>query len=1586
MARRAKKPLPQKGGSGENIDSISSFKPSSIPDLALWIKVKPEAIVKSTIQDYINKQSLTRQDALTALFKDRLNEEVVTEILGTDVRKSLVRFELDSVIPADFPEYIPDPSGLDIISMPFNHPATDGLPHYLKLVTSNTIELPSKFSQWSISKNMSFDYSPTFDNIVASVDGLPASFSEIIVYSRVLTRIEVQKIEGYLAYLKNEQYLLPFHHPYLPDMSSLPVLTEKISQIQDIRNALQEGLKQFNITLNKYRTAHETDQRYLQEPKYRGIITDDLDKLEIIQETFSKGALLSKKKGQENLDSIYASINELQISTVPFSEEFLKSVLSEVTNHILEIQKYLSSFDDFDSKLDGAAKLALVESTSQISEMKSAETEEVFKETQREIEANEYYRTLQARSAVINTIGQTMYAPLYKSLEDKVEVYVNAVKYLDKQVEMDWTAMMTTFTSIDTEIKSKAWLKYLKDVDLSGTQTILRGGLPYSLKYRDPTLNSIQSQYEIIRNQILDGDFGYTKTIIGLKTAEIDAIFTAAKNRNIQPICDKTFLPHCGQRYNEINAYFTAFGKLNTSITASLETIRAALDSMKETESVAAGLTFPVIPVEDRFRKDCETIYIRKINTMDAALTGIEYVVTDSEGELLETTTEQGDIDNNFLFPSYMKTNFNKEDNTYLIYHTYKDENGKPLLQEIKVLDPMPDIFIIDSIAEIRRPNYWFHNGNKLLEISREQGNGIHQFASESLQYPIQLPKYGLAVGTYFLIQNVGDAPIQVQIPSTTEDTIDLIGPDDSILYIFSNLNESEGPTYYGRVPWRSGYIPYDTLLKCPRSAYSVIVTELNSSIYVSKNLEPLYDSNGYFIRPLTDAKGFTYDIDDIYLANPYMVQSLKELHLSDLAIVNSKHVKMKLRPADPEIWALTDAVTGLPILCNSEKIPGINEFGFSKIIKTPLLLIEGAVKIRGAFGDLPIKIADEPIRGTGLHEPFLKFELVYRSKFVQPFIRDAIKTFVFISLSKYPIITPKNTLVEPATWTLMPPQELSYSDSSGQEFYNAETPNKNIKYAYIFNETKPFNATGTEITTQLYPYIYEKQAKAQSNMIKASTIIVNRYAVNKDYILSCLKKIKETYTSIQALGKGATDALSLLDTANKRIQADFDEFNTYTKNIDSIRAGLMNEIMTNELKITIDMLDLKMRDIVTSAWNTFTAIDDSIQFYLGLVKEVESVEETIRKLRAETLIQIEQRVVSVQSIYQSDAQNFKHTGAPEFDRLLKLIIKYKVDFTQKLAGVELAYRKRPGYSTEISGWAQGLRGQIKQLNGIAIKIREIELTDVPKILKTRENLKRAKDSQTILELTGQVDTYLKYRDAVLLWLGLGQPVNEPYSISNGIPVIKGITIDLVVFEELSNPSVQRDWASITGEFAPRITAELVNPITSLGEKYKDRFILFHNDPRENLESVRANIKGMVDTIIAFETELEPILKSYVSIRSDIRAVYKTKLVESVTAIQSRWITATGKRTAIETSLINAKAGVDAAGIMKNLDALFSFDQEVADVLRGLTINSFYDTMSYYALKTEAHKHAIVMGKLDTLDVGLEKEADRLAASAKVVL
>jgi hypothetical protein len=421
---------------------------------------------------------------------------------------------------------------------------------------------------------------------------------------------------------------------------------------------------------------------------------------------------------------------------------------------------------------------------------------------------------------------------------------------------------------------------------------------------------------------------------------------------------------------------------------------------------------------------------------------------------------------------------------------------------------------------------------------------------------------------------------------------------------------------------------------------------------------------------------------------------------------------------------------------------------------------------------------------------------------------------------------------------------------------------------------------------------------------------------------------------------------------------------------------------MTNELKITIDMLDLKMRDIVTSAWNTFTAIDDSIQFYLGLVKEVESVEETIRKLRAETLIQIEQRVVSVQSIYQSDAQNFKHTGAPEFDRLLKLIIKYKVDFTQKLAGVELAYRKRPGYSTEISGWAQGLRGQIKQLNGIAIKIREIELTDVPKSLKTRENLKRAKDSQTILELTGQVDTYLKYRDAILLWLGLGQPVNEPYSISNGIPVIKGITIDLIVFEELSNPSVQRDWAGITGEFAPRIATELVGPITSLGEKYRGRFIAFHKDRRletgENLESVRANIKGMVDTIIAFETELEPILKSYVSIRSDIRAVYKTKLVESVTAIQSRWITATGKRTAIETNLINAKAGVDAAGIMKNLDALFSFDQEVADVLRGLTINIFYDTMSYYALKTEAQKHATIMGKLDALDVGLEKETDRL--------
>ena len=186
---------------------------------------------------------------------------------------------------------------------------------------------------WSTSENVNFNYIPTFNQFVISPDLLAygnshtSKFSEIIVYSRELTRLEKQQIEGYLAYTDNTQYMLPFHHQFLPDMSYLPQLTTVISSIYDIEKSIKESMHELSL-------AHtDSSGNYL---IFMGKLTDALNDMSVIRDIFSKGALLSKKSGLPiTLDSIYASANVLNLLTVPFNPDYVNN---KITFTICNIQ------------------------------------------------------------------------------------------------------------------------------------------------------------------------------------------------------------------------------------------------------------------------------------------------------------------------------------------------------------------------------------------------------------------------------------------------------------------------------------------------------------------------------------------------------------------------------------------------------------------------------------------------------------------------------------------------------------------------------------------------------------------------------------------------------------------------------------------------------------------------------------------------------------------------------------------------------------------------------------------------------------------------------------------------------------------------------------------------------------------------------------------------------------------------------------------------------------------------------------------------------------------------------------------------
>jgi len=920
-------------------------------------------------------------------------------------------------------------------------------------------------------------------------------------------------------------------------------------------------------------------------------------------------------------------------------------------------------------------------------------------------------------------------------------------------------------------------------------------------------------------------------------------------------------------------------------------------------------------------------------------------------------------------------------------------------------LDPLPSHTIIDSLPSTRRPNYWFHSisDSTIFEIDREEP-GIHQFVAESCA-PIQLPKYAMNPGTYFIIQNAGTVPIHVQIPGFPTDCIDMIGTGETIHYIYSDYTEGSGGTFYGRCFWRDGYLPYDTVLNCPRSAFSVFVPELNVAIYVKSTLEPICDSEGYFIKVRADSDGKVYDIDDVYLANPYNVNSQSQLHLSELKLENRRALKMAVRIEDPPVCVIQDMKTKLPIICNEKGVPATNEFGYTKFVKTPLTYINGATVVRGAFGDLAVKLNTvQPVEQLGILEPFVMFDAVYRSAFIAPF---GSKSYVFTTSTGHPILSMSNTFID-SSGEIINDNTIKYQDLI--DISGLKQPIS--KYAFMV--TKSFEE---QLTSSPVPYVSVQGTVKQSEMKKICRIILNRYITNKSYILDCITDITTAHNEIAQIGASQSeDIVPLLKSVQEQIQANLNKYNTYMPIVETIKQTVNSVSITDQVKVSIDMLDLKMKQLLTSTWEIFNTVDDSIDFYINLSNDIKSVRETTMLLREVTYVDIDHRIGSVHGIIQNDSQVNKRTISADLDRPVKVMIKTKQEYETKMLSLETAIKTLPSLSTQIKPWIQDKKSQIAVLYSLYNKIKHIALSEIPKVLEGRSKLLRSNSLKEIRSISTQIDSYAKYRDAVKLWIGIhgteglsdyekAQPI-----LNSSTHVLKGLSVELTVFEELTNPSVNRDWKAVAESrnndaIAQRIQTELVAPVEAIKNSptiysftgYKNSNTM---DEIENvrglntdgillyLSNCKTNLHQLTSALMAFEKDIEPVLKSYDSIRAELRAELKTKLSSAVQILHERWLKATGKQTAIQTTLEAMSASLTPdqqtikATILSRLDKAFNPDLEasIQRLLQGYTTPATYDSMTYFVLKAEDEKQVAGATALDALDIEVEGASSELGA------
>ena len=145
-------------------------------------------------------------------------------------------------------------------------------------------------------------------------------------------------------------------------------------------------------------------------------------------------------------------------------------------------------------------------------------------------------------------------------------------------------------------------------------------------------------------------------------------------------------------------------------------------------------------------------------------------------------------------------------------------------------------------------------------------------------------------------------------------------------------------------------------------------------------------------------------------------------------------------------------------------------------------------------------------------------------------------------------------------------------------------------------------------------------------------------------------------------------------------------------------------------------------------------------------------------------------------------------------------------------------------------------------------------------------------------------------------------------------------------------------------------------------------------------------MQQMTTALMAFETLIEPVLKSYDSIRAELRAELKKTLSSTVNTIYERWVNATGKQTAIQTTLQAMDATLTAdqrtikTNILSNLDKAFNPDLEasIQGLIQGHNSPAVYDSMKYFVLKLEHDKQVAGISALDMLDGKIEAATSEL--------
>ena len=1571
---------------GIDINNISDFNPSKIAGINLWIKAADSVCEYKTVAEYTVNLDTAIADKIRAKNQDNLLVEIKSPLQSQP--NSLVRLELDAMTRTNFPILVQNPEDLDAISIQPLIDPSNNQQSLAKLITKSATNIPpdSTPSIFVIGTNVSVTYKKEIDRIVVSVVDITApttSISEIIVYSRPLKPEETEAVEGYLAYKRNDQYLLRFDHKYLPSIQSFPALSTISDQLVKTERSVVANLKAFDSAVTTYREKLPDAEIITEAPGLKEKGAAAQRQLSTIRQAFVKGALLSRKKGQDSVDSVFESINALTLFSEPFVRAKYEQKIADFGGVVRELEAYMSSLGDVDAA--AATDETNKNQQLQIQRRSAAQSLEAVENTQDETAARNFYKGLRATLESVDRVGKLRYETMYANFAKRIVTRKERVDYYNTATTSRWNDIDWKYKQIreqiDPDIGVPPWLTYDPTVD-AANKRVLRDGSVYSIHYSNPYLNRIQTLYEQIRNQMEEGDALFLKNEINYIATTVGKIRDNIENRAIAPISKTLFCSVC-KRYDEKALdYSGEFEKLYILINDATTTLLDILRKNKEYKTSSDIEKDYPIPVVFLHRDSIADLYIRRVNKHDSSLTMIEYIVTGADGTVLKTDDDECE----FVFPGIQMLTADPAGKFFTRPSAFRDEVGAVKATKYIILEPYKKTeSILDTLPSTQATPRFYHLVDGLFEIPRDAENSIYEMSMEVPQMPVLLPKYAVTDGAFFVCVNVGKLPLHVRIPTLADYIIDLIGPGEICMYVYSGMTDSKD-NYYGRVQWISSRIPYDTLLEVPRTSLVAKVVELDKIIFMQTAKLPLFDRDGYLIEANPDKNGVLYDIDDIHHAKPYKMIIGSEIRLSDLEVREDWGEQLVPSPVTPKLCFVREALTDLPMFCNDSGSPAIDEFGYTKYLQSPALHVQDAIKTRSSL-DEPVIITpfptEIPITQYGMSKDKGLFKKVYRSRFVKPIVQDEQNIFIFVNMSGFPLVSPTNQYIQLENATFSPPIMVEYVENLISE------------YAYILGDSPLFVPSKTPLKAA--PMSIEYDADDNLTAIdtkRAIKIIGYRYDVNVAYINYTLAKLQEEVgvcEAVQANFSDADDIIELLEGSIADIKGYQADFASYSANIAAIRTRSVIMDKTTDEKMEMSTFDLKMKDTIGRVYTSFTTGLQRVNAFRVLLKLIDKIRAHAKRLRTVVGPENDKSILGIQVVIQNDGIKSGGQADRNLTRVLEICTQKKMEFDGTVKKLDENLGAIPKYLDYIQSWVDTQLLLVKTANALRREIAEMEMNQSVNIFTRKLANKFSENSKKIQDSQAKVDALIEYKKAIAKWLGIYGDEGEIRSYTNQIPslfpskTVKGYFLSLPVFEEMENPLVSRDWYtlantdSLSEAIRLRISMGLVDPIKTF---IKDNTAYYTNydihaygelDPNsrktdEEILQVVEDCKKRVDAFIAeaieVESKLGPIFDFYKDIRVDIATELRPGLEGLARIIMEAWTECADTQTAIQTKIKYLEPYLDEAGMVQarkiaaDMDGLFSEDltASVENVRRSTKVADFYVAMNHLKMIEIQHE------------------------------